>query len=110
MTIKNLIIDGQVHTLFSEIKTMPKLHCQRLNCLLPRIMKLFEEIFCMQAELFKTQINLMSLSFYSKDHRRIPLPHPLPFESVFLGVCSFETRLWQNSAWESVTMVLDLWA
>ena len=28
MTIENLILDGQVHTLFSENKTMSKLHCQ----------------------------------------------------------------------------------
>ena len=39
--------------------------------------------------LFKTKINLMSLSLCSNDHRRISLPHPLPFESVFLGVCAF---------------------
>ena len=45
----------------------------------------------MQAELLKTKFNLMSLSFYSNDHRRISLPHPLPFESVFLRVCAFET-------------------
>ena len=53
--------------------------------------ELFDEFFGMQAELFKTKFNLMSLSFYSNDHRRISLPHPLPFESVFLRVCSFET-------------------
>ena len=41
--------------------------------------------FCMQAELLKTKFNLVSLSFYSNDHRRISLPHPLPFESVFWG-------------------------
>ena len=47
MTIENLIPNGQVHTLFSENKTMSKLHCQRWKCLLPSILKLFEEIFCM---------------------------------------------------------------
>ena len=26
----------------------------------------------------------------------ILLEGPLPFESVFLGVCAFETQLWQN--------------
>ena len=96
MTIKNLILDGQVHPLFSEDKTLSKLHCQRWKGLLPSLLKLVEEIFCMQAELFKTKFSLMSLSFYSNDHRRISLPHPLPFESVFLRVCSFETQLWQN--------------
>ena len=50
----------------------------------------------MKAELFKRNFNLMSLSFYSKDHRRISLPHPLPFKSVFLRVGAFETQLWQN--------------
>ena len=45
----------------------------------------------MYAELFKTKFNLMSLLSYSNDHRRISLPHPLPFESVFLRVCAFET-------------------
>ena len=29
MTIENLILDGQVHTLFSENEKMSKLHCQR---------------------------------------------------------------------------------
>ena len=37
----------------------------------------------MQADLFKTKFNLMSLSFHSNDHRRISIPHPLPFEGVF---------------------------
>ena len=41
MTIEHLILDGQVHTLFSEKKTMSKLHCQRWKCLLPSILKLF---------------------------------------------------------------------
>ena len=63
MTIENLILDGQVHPLFSENKAMSKLYCQGWKCLLPSILKLFEEIFCMKAELFKTQFNLMSLSF-----------------------------------------------
>ena len=55
-----------------------------------------EDFFCIQAELFKTKFNLVSLSFYSNDHRRISLPHPPPFESVFLRVRAFETQLWQN--------------
>ena len=109
MTIKNLILDGQIHPLFLENKTLSKLHCQRWKGLHPSILKLFEEILCMQAELFKTKFSLMSLSFYSNDHRRISLPHPLPFESVFLRVCSFETQLWQNWAWKLVIMILDLW-
>ena len=93
MTIENPNLDGQVHTLFSENKTMSKLHCQRRKCLLPSILKLFDEIVCMQASLFKTKFNLVSFSFYSNDHRRISLPHPLPFESVFLRVRAFETQL-----------------
>ena len=32
MPIENLILDGQVRTLFSENKTMSKLHCQRWKC------------------------------------------------------------------------------
>ena len=63
-------------------------------------MKLFEEIFCMQAEVFNNKFDLMSLSFYSNDHRRISLPHPLPVESVFLGVCAFETKLWHKLGME----------
>ena len=59
-------------------------------------MKLFEEIFCMQAELIKTKFNLMSLSFYLNGHRRISFTHPQSFESVFLGVCVFENQLWQK--------------
>ena len=45
MTIENLILDGQVHPLFSENKTQSKLHCQRWKCLLPSILKLFEDFF-----------------------------------------------------------------
>ena len=47
MTIENLNLDGKVHTLFSENKTMSKLHCQRRKCLLHSILKLFNEIVCM---------------------------------------------------------------
>ena len=71
-------------------------------------MRLFEEIFCMYAELFKTKFDLMSFSFCSNDHRGISLPHPLPFESGFLGVCIFETQLLQNLALKSVTIILGL--
>ena len=35
MTIENLFLDGQVHTLFSENQTMSKLHCQRWNACFP---------------------------------------------------------------------------
>ena len=51
----------------------------------------------------------MSLSFYSNDSRRVSLSHPLPFESVFLRVCAFETQLWQKKAWKSVEKILDLY-
>ena len=47
ITIENLILDGQEHILFSENKTMSQLHCQRWKCLLPGILKLFKEHFCM---------------------------------------------------------------
>ena len=29
---------------------------------------------------------------------------------VCFGVCVFETQLWQNYAWKSVTIILHLWA
>ena len=45
----------------------------------------------MQAEPIKTKFNLMSLSFYLNCHRIISLPHPLSSESVFLGVCVFDS-------------------
>ena len=41
ITIENPFLDGQVHILFSENKSMSKLHCQRWNSLLPSILKLF---------------------------------------------------------------------
>ena len=40
MTIENLILEGQVQTLFSENKTL----LTGVKCLLPRIMKRFEGI------------------------------------------------------------------
>ena len=70
-------------------------------------MKLFEEIFRMKFEMFKPKFNLISLSICQNDHRRIYLTHPLPFESVFLGVCAFETVM-AELALKSVTLVLDL--
>ena len=45
--IENLILDGQVHTLLLENKTLSKLHCLSWKCLLPSILKLFEEVVCM---------------------------------------------------------------
>ena len=57
-------------------------------------MKLFEEIFRMQYELFKAKIHLMSLLFCSNDHRRTSSPHPLPFESRdFVDMCGHELHL-----------------
>ena len=47
MPIKNLILDAEVHTLFSENKPMSTLYCQRWKCLLSSMMEMFEEIFCM---------------------------------------------------------------
>ena len=107
MTIENLILDGQVRTLFSENKTMSKLHCQRWKCFLPSILILFEEMFCMEAELFKAKFNLMSLSIYSNDQRTISSPHPLPFESVFFeGMWIWDTvmtelgiKISNNDSW-----------
>ena len=45
MTIENLILEGQVHTLFSENITMSKLHCQRWTCLLLNVLKMFDKFF-----------------------------------------------------------------
>ena len=56
MTIENLILESQVHTLFPETNTMSKLYCKKLKCLLPSIMKMFEEMFCMLAEMFKQSL------------------------------------------------------
>ena len=49
----------------------------------------------------------MSLWFYSNDHRRISLLHPLPFESViFGGMCIWDTvmaelgmKMSNNDSW-----------
>ena len=65
-------------------------------------------IFCMKAKLLKRKFTLMPIPFYWNDHLTISLPNPLPFESVLLGVCGFETQLWQNKAWESVLLITDL--
>ena len=54
--LKNLILDGQVHTLFSENKTMSKLHCQRWKCLLPIILKLFEDFFACKLNCLKQSL------------------------------------------------------
>ena len=69
MTIENLILDGKVHTLFSGNKTMSKLHCQRCKCLLQSILKLFEDCLACKRNCLKTKFKLMSLSFYSNEHR-----------------------------------------
>ena len=84
MMIENLIFDGPVQTLSPENLTIPKPHCQRRKCLLLRIMKLFEEIFRMQYELFKTKFNLVSLFVCSNDHRII-FHHSLPLKVLLRG-------------------------
>ena len=56
MTIENLILNGQVHTLFSENKTMSKLHCQWWKCLLPSILKLFEIFFACKLNCWKQSL------------------------------------------------------
>ena len=56
MTIENLILNGQVHTLFSENKTMSKLHCQRWRCLFLSILELFEEIFACKLDCLKQSL------------------------------------------------------
>ena len=56
MTIEHLILDGQVHTLFSEKKAMSKLHCQRKKCLLPSILKLFEDFFVCKMNCLKQSL------------------------------------------------------
>ena len=56
MTIENLILNGQVHTLFSENKTMSKPHCQRWKFLLPSILKLFEEFFACKLKCLKQSL------------------------------------------------------
>ena len=48
MMIENLIIDGPVQAMFSESKTLSD-----VRYLLSSIMKLLEEIFCLQAKLCK---------------------------------------------------------
>ena len=56
MTIENLILDGQVHPMFSENKIMSKLHCQRWRCLLPSILKLFEDFFACKLNCLKQSL------------------------------------------------------
>ena len=56
MTIENLILASQIHTLFSENKTMSKLHCQGWKCLLRSILKLFEEFFACKLNCLKQSL------------------------------------------------------
>ena len=56
MTIEYLILNGQVHTLFSENKTMSKLHCQRWKWLLPSILKLFEDFYACKLTCLKQSL------------------------------------------------------
>ena len=112
MTIENLILNGQPSThIFFRKENNVKNQLSEMKMLASQYIGTVRRLFfCMQGELFKNKFNLMSLSFYLIDHRRISLPHPLPFESVFLRVCAFEPQLWKNNAWKSVRMILDLWA
>ena len=61
------------------------------------------------AELFKTKYNLISLSFYSNDHRRISLPHPLAFQSVFCGYVHLNSIM-AELGMEISNNGIDLWA
>ena len=74
MTIKNLIFDRQVHLLFSENKTMSKLHCQRWKCLLPSILKLFEDFFACKLTYLKH--SLIWCHFHSTPMTSEEFHHP----------------------------------
>ena len=56
MAIKNMILDGQVHPLFSENKTMSKLHCQRWKCLLPSILNCLMNFFACKLNCLKQSL------------------------------------------------------
>ena len=67
MTIENLILDGQVHKLFSDNKTMSKLHCQRWICLLPSILNCLQifsacKLNCLKQSLIWCHFHSTSLS------------------------------------------------
>ena len=85
MTIENLILDSQVHPLFSENKIMSKLHCQRWKCLLPSLLKLFKDFFCMQAELSKTKFNLMHFHSTRMTTEEFPYPTHCLLKVYFWG-------------------------
>ena len=56
MMIENRILDGLVHTLFSKSRTMSKLLCQRCNCLLPSILKMFQDFFACKLNCLKQSL------------------------------------------------------
>ena len=56
MTIENLILDGRLHTLFSENKTMSKLHCQRWKCLLPVYWNCLKKFFACKLNCLKQSL------------------------------------------------------
>ena len=56
MTIENLILGGQVHTLFSENKTMSKLQCQRWKCLLPVYWNCLKKFFACKLNCLKQSL------------------------------------------------------
>ena len=72
-------------------------------------MKLIVEIFCMDVELFITEFNLMSFSFYSNDCRRSSLLHPLPFESVFWGYVYLRHSYGKIRLKKTVTKIHNSW-
>ena len=96
MTNENLILDGQVRTLFSENKTMSKLHCQRWKCLLPSILKLFEDFF--GCKLHCLTQSLIWCHFHSTRMTSDEFLNPTHclLKVCFLRVCSFDTQSWQN--------------
>ena len=110
MMIENLILDGQVHTLFSENKTMSKLHCQIWKCLLPSVLKLFKDFF------FACKLNCLKLcSIWCHVHfTRMTIEKFLYPTDCLLKACFEDMCIWDTFmavlGTESLIMVLDLWA
>ena len=91
MTIENLILDGQVHPLFSEKQNNVKTLLSEMKMLASQYIETVWRIFCMQAELFKTKFNLMSLSFYSNDQKNFLTPPTAFWKCVFEGMFIWDT-------------------
>ena len=116
MTIENPNLDGQVHTLFSENKTMSKLHCQRRKCFPVYwncLMKLFAcKLNCLKQSLIRCHFHSTQITT-----EEFLYPTHCLLKVCFEGMCIWDTVMTElcmeisnNDSWSMDIKKRKIWA